>query len=256
MDQPLLLLTNDDGIRAPGLSALARALEPLGKVLVVAPDRERSGSSHALTVTREVRYRRLHPGWYEVDGTPTDCVNVGLMRLARRPVALVASGINAGLNIGDHVTYSGTVAGALEGRLLGVPSLAVSQQHGPGGVLEFGASERATRRLARHLLERPLSGDTFLNVNVPAGQPRGMRVTRQGRRDYRPWELARADSEEEGRFRLEEAPASWRRVPEGDHAAIHEGWISVTPLHQDLTDRDALAGLADWMDGARREDRT
>jgi 5'-nucleotidase len=182
-----------------------------------------------------------------VDGTPTDCVNVGLMRLAPRPVALVASGINSGLNTGDHVTYSGTVAGALEGRLLGVPSLAVSQQHGPGGTLEFEASEAAARLLAARLLAEPLPGDTFLNVNVPAGRPRGMRVTRQGRRDYRPWEMPRTESEEEGSFRLEEAPASWRELPDGDHAAIREGWISVTPLHQDLTDRGALERLGSWL---------
>ena len=176
----LILVTNDDGVHAPGLAALAEAMEPLGEVWVVAPEREQSACGHALTLHRPLRPHQWGERRFAVNGTPSDCVNLGVLGfLPERPV-LVASGINHGSNLGDDVTYSGTVSAAMEGTLLGVPSIAVSLMDG-GDVATAG---RVARLVAMRVLVEGLPAKTLLNVNVPRETPRGIRFTRLGHRVY------------------------------------------------------------------------
>src|SRR5687767_15594653 len=179
---PKILVTNDDGVHSEGIHALAAALRPLGDVIVVAPHIEASAIGHALTLRRPLRMERLREDVYEVDGTPTDCVNVAITQLYPTPPDLVVSGINKGYNLGDDVTYSGTVSGALEGSLLGIPSIAVSLER--GAEYDFTVAAEAAASVAEAVLERGLPARTFININVPSGTPRGMRVTVQSKRNH------------------------------------------------------------------------
>ncbi len=176
-----ILVTNDDGVHSEGIHILAAALAPLGEVTIVAPHIEASAIGHALTLRRPLRMDALRDGVYEVDGTPTDCVNVALTQVyaAGAMPDLIVSGINKGYNLGDDVTYSGTVAGALEGSLLGFPSMAVSLDRSVGAY-DFTHAAAASAALAAAILARGLPAGTFLNVNVPSGRPQGVRVTVQG----------------------------------------------------------------------------
>src|SRR6185295_9704683 len=175
-----------DGYDAPGLSALAEAVSCLGQVVVVAPDREQSGAGHALTLARPLRVQEVAALHYRVNGTPTDCVHLGVERLTGgRLPDLVISGINRGLNVGDDVTYSGTVAGALEGALLNVPAIAFSTESVERGAVDYAPTAAFARTLCSEVLQRGLPTGVLLNVNVPAGALRGVRVTRQGTRSYR-----------------------------------------------------------------------
>ncbi|MEK7709400.1 MAG: 5'/3'-nucleotidase SurE, partial [candidate division NC10 bacterium] len=178
MSTPLVLVTNDDGINAPGLAALAEALAPLGDVYVVAPEREQSTVGHALTLHRPLRVDRLAERRFAVNGTPSDCVNLAVLGLLPAEPTLVVSGINHGSNLGDDVTYSGTVSAAMEGTLLGIPSIAVSLV-GPeqGG---FGEAGKIARLIAMRTLVEGLPPKTLLNVNVPGGRPKGIRFARLG----------------------------------------------------------------------------
>src|SRR5947209_17192113 len=171
-----ILVTNDDGYRSEGLIALADALRPLGDVTIVAPMTEASAIGHALTLRRPLRIEHMGEKLFAVDGTPTDCVNIAVTHVLKALPDLVVSGINKGWNLGDDVTYSGTVAGALEAALLGVPALAVSLK-ATRGEYDFGPAARAAATLAGALLQRPLPSRTFLNINVPHGRPKGYRVT-------------------------------------------------------------------------------
>ena len=178
-----ILVTNDDGVESPGLAALAQALGPLGDVTVVAPLRETSAIGHALTLHDPLRLERVRDRVYAVDGTPTDCITLGVFTVLGSLPDLVVAGINRGLNIGDDVTYSGTVAGALEAVLLGVPGVAVSVDKGGDG-WEFSAAARVAAMFAEAVLERGLPPRVLLNINVPKGEPHGTRVTVQGRRNH------------------------------------------------------------------------
>src|SRR5262252_3167303 len=171
-----ILVTNDDGYFSPGVQALAAAFAPLGDVTLVAPLIEASAVGHALTLRRPLRLEKVGDGVYSVDGTPTDCVNIGIDEVLQGPPDLVVSGINKGLNVGDDVTYSGTVAGALEGALLGYQAIAVSMER-TKGKWDFTAAANLTAELAAGLLHRPLPTRSFLNVNVPQGRLKGVRVT-------------------------------------------------------------------------------
>jgi len=245
--RPVILVTNDDGIAAPGLRALAEAVRPLGRVVVVAPDRERSGAGHALTLGRPLRVVECGPDEYRVDGTPTDSVHLGVFDLTREAKpALVVSGINRGLNVGDDVTYSGTVAGALEGTLLHIPSIAFSLQTDDRGEADFGLAARFARRLSAMVLERGLEEGVFLNVNLPAGVPLGVRVTRQGTRTYRPAVVERLDPSGRPYYWIAGADMTPAGEADGDHVAIRERFISVTPLHANLTHAASLETLAGW----------
>ena len=240
-----VLVTNDDGIHAPALELLAREAERrLGPVTVIAPDRERSGVAHGLTIRQPLRAIEVGAARWAVEGTPTDCVNLAFLGLLDEPPQLVLSGINGGYNLGEDLTYSGTVAAAMEGRLFGVPSVAVSCAVGA----DRRSLERAaaiTCRLAEEVLDEEIPSDLFLNVNVPP-EPCGLRVTRQGRRRCRQGLIRRQDPKGQEIFWLTLAGASWAEDPRADHHAVAEGMVSVTPLHADLTFRGALEQLAGW----------
>jgi 5'-nucleotidase len=240
-----ILVTNDDGVRSPGIHALAGALARLGEVTVVAPHIEASAIGHALTLRRPLRMVRVGERVYEVDGTPTDCVNIAITQIYDRAGGrpdLVVSGINMGYNIGDDVTYSGTVAGALEGALLGFQAIAVSQQYSQEAS-DYAVAAAFAARLAGKLLKHPLPMRTFLNVNVPLGTIAGVRTTVQARRNHITKVARREDPRGRAYFWIEEASDDWELDEASDHHAVNAGYISVTPLQPDLTDHDAMALL-------------
>lgn len=247
MGDSFILVTNDDGYDAPGLTALVEAVAPLGRVVVVAPDREKSGSSHALTLVRPLRAVRVDEDRYRVDGTPTDCVHLAINSLTDgRLPDLVVSGINRGLNIGDDVTYSGTVAGALEGTLLHVPSIAFSVAVPDEGRADYSRTLSFAQRLSEIVLARGLQPGVFLNVNFPAGEPTGVRITRQGTRQYKATALERLDPNGRPYYWIDSVSATPNDEPDGDHRAIRDGYVSVTPLTSNLTHERTLEGLRDW----------
>jgi 5'-nucleotidase len=242
-----ILVTNDDGYFSPGIVALARALEPLGEVTIVAPQTEASAVGHALTLRRPLRLEQIAERTFAVDGTPTDCVNIAIDEVLNGHPDIVVSGINKGLNIGDDVTYSGTVAGALEGALLGYPAIAVSLKFS-AGLMDFEPAAALARSLAAALLERPLPNRTFLNVNVPPGPVKGTRVTVQAKRNHITQVDKRLDPRQRPYFWIEEAMDEWEPHDRSDRQAIADGFVSVTPLQPDLTDHKAL-GLVEALAG-------
>jgi 5'-nucleotidase len=250
---PLILVTNDDGFRSDGIRAVAEALGPLGDVVIVAPVGEASAIGHALTLRRPLRLEQIRKGVYSVDGTPTDCVNVAVSQVFKRLPDLVVSGINKGWNLGDDVTYSGTVAGALEGALLGVPSLAVSLR-ATSGEYDFSHASRAAGRFSRLMMEHRLPPWTFLNINVPKGQPRGIRVTVQARRNHITSVVERHDPKGRPYFWIDEGQDEWQPHDRSDYQAVLDGYVSVTPLHPDLTAHGALRSLEDALSGARADE--
>lgn len=249
MIRPRIFVTNDDGIFSEGIERLAEALSDVGDVHTVAPDQERSAAGHALTLDTPLRAKEVGDRRWSVNGTPTDCVNWGVLHLLRdRRPDLLFSGINLGLNLGDDVTYSGTVSAAFEGALLGIPSVAVSQEIEKG--FSFDAAARFAAELARRLLEEKLPPKTLVNVNVPAGEVRGVRVSRCGTRRYGETVIEKMDPR--GR------PYYWigSTIPVGeleegtDISAVAEKNISMTPLHLDLTayqSMDLLQGIASGL---------
>ncbi len=238
----VLLVTNDDGVHAAGLAALARALEDLGDVYVIAPDREQSACGHALTLHRPLRVDRVRDRWFSVNGTPSDCVNLAVLGFLPEPPVLVASGVNHGPNLGDDVTYSGTVSAAMEGTLLGVSSMAVSLAD--GGDVEEAA--RVGRLVASRILVEGLPPKTLLNVNVPPGAPRGIRVTRLGHRVYLEKIVEQRDPRGRTHYWIGGGEARWEALDGTDMGAVHDGYVSLSPLHLDLTHHRAVAQLADW----------
>jgi len=246
-DPPFILVANDDGIEAAGLAALAGAVAHLGRVIVVAPDRERSGAGHALTLGRPLRVRKRGEDRFEVDGTPTDCVHLGVFNLTGgRPPALVLSGINRGANLGDDVTYSGTVAAALEGSLLRIPSIAFSVERDLEGQADYTAAAGLAAIVAARVLALGLPPGVLLNVNVPRGSLKGIKITRQGTRTYRAAALERLDPSGRPYFWIAGADMTPSDEPDGDHAAIREGYVSITPLHADMTHEPSRRIVADW----------
>jgi 5'-nucleotidase len=236
-----ILVTNDDGYFSPGIRALADALAGLGEVTIVAPQTEASAVGHALTLRRPLRLEHVNERVYAVDGTPTDCVNLGLNEVLGGRVDLVVSGINMGLNIGDDVTYSGTVAGALEAALLGIQAIAVSLAY-TRDAWNFKPAAALAGSLAAAVLAKPLPFRTFLNINVPLGTIKGVRVTSQAVRNHVTKIDRRLDPRDRPYFWIEEAQDDWQ-IDEGcDYQAIRDGYASVTPLQPDLTDHSA-AGL-------------
>ena len=246
--KPSILVTNDDGIHSEGLARLAAALGEIGEVSVVAPDRERSAVSHALTLHRPLRINRIREGWWAVEGTPTDCVYLATRSLMkdRRPV-LVASGINMGSNLGDDIHYSGTVSAAFEGTVLGIPSMAISMiGRGP---YHFETAAAFAVRLARRVLEEKPNGDTLFNVNVPNVKPEeisGVAVTKMGKRHYGDAVIENVDPRGRKYYWIGGTELDAENIPGSDCNAVLERKISVTPLHLDLTNHDAIARLAGW----------
>ena len=238
----IVLVTNDDGVHADCLAVLARALADLADVYALAPEREQSACGHALTLHRPLRVEPVRERWFAVNGTPSDCVNLGVLGfLPERPV-LIVSGINHGANLGDDVTYSGTVSAAMEGLLLGVPSIAVSLVSGG----DFAEAGRAARLVAARVLVEGLPPKTLLNVNVPADPPRGIRVTRLGHRVYSGKIVEQIDPRGRTHYWIGGGEPAWELLEGSDMAAVNEGFVSVTPLHLDLTSHRALVEMREW----------
>ena len=239
-----ILVTNDDGIHSEGIVELARALARIGEVFVVAPAHEMSAASHSLTLTRPLRIDRLDERRYAVDGTPTDCVTLALAHLLKdhRPDILL-SGINRGPNLGDDTTYSGTVAGALEGSIHGLPAIAVSLV--AHRAFDFSHAAEFAADLAAKVLADGLPKGTLLSVNVPPGPVRGVRVTRQGIKAIDPTVVEGTDPRRRKYYWIGSDNATWDNEEGTDYGAIHEGLVSITPLRNDLTDDRALDELRD-----------
>jgi 5'-nucleotidase len=245
--KPLILVTNDDGVQAPGIAALFAAMQTLGQAVMIAPEQDASASSHSLTMKRPLRVRQLAPEVHAIDGTPTDCVTIGVKKLLPRKPDLVVSGINPGPNLGDDVNYSGTVAAAKEGTLLGVPSFAVSLV-AQNGTVRYEAAARFAGQLAAAILTNGLPKDTLFNVNVPdLPELNGARFTRQGRRLYDDAIKETFDPWGNQHYWIGGGTPYWDEGVDTDAQAVLAGVISVTPLHIDLTNHEALARLrASW----------
>ena len=241
-----ILVSNVDGIRAAGIRALEAALAPLGDVWVVAPDREQSAASHSLSLYRPLRVEQLDERHFAVDGTPTDAVNLAINGIMKPKPDLVVSGINHGGNLGDDVTYSGTVSAAMEGTLLGVPSIAVSLVSRQG--TDFATAADFAARLAGVVSQRGLPRDTLLNVNVPAlpaAELRGYLVTRQGKRRYGDAIVEHLDPRGRKYYWIGGEDLGFVPGEGTDCTAVAAGYISVTPLHLDLTNYASIAELSE-----------
>ena len=230
---PLILVTNDDGVHAPGIRALAEALAPLAEIWVVAPDREASACSHSLTLTQPLRVETIGERILSVNGTPADCVNLACVKLLPRHPDLVAAGINRGGNLGDDVFYSGTVGGAREGVFFGIPSIALSLASKAES--DFGPAAAFAATLVAEVLAKGLPRRTLLNVNVPPGEPLGAVLTVQGQREHEGEVLEGLDPRRRPYYWIEEGRDRWVTDDMGDIHAVRSGFISVTPLQTDTT---------------------
>lgn len=246
MSRTRILITNDDGYHADGIVALEAVLSKFGDVYVVAPESEMSGASHSLTLARPLRIRQRSERHWTVDGTPTDCVTLALNQILpadERP-HICCSGINHGANLGDDATYSGTVAGALEATILGVPGLAFSlvayRDH------DFTESARIAGEITRKAIEEGIPDGTLLNVNVPKGVPAGMRITKQGFKSARPVISEHIDPRGKLYYWIGEERSGFRAEGGTDFEAIDECCVSITPMRSDLTNHHALETLKNW----------
>ena len=244
-----ILLTNDDGINAPGMKVLQRIARTLSDdVWVVAPEAEHSGASHSLTLTAPLRLRKISARKFAVEGTPTDCVMMALNQvMADKHPDLLLSGINRGANMGEAVTYSGTIAAAMEGTLVGVPSIALSQSFANRKVMHWPTAETHAGDIIRRLVAIGWSREVLMNVNfpdVPPGEVKGVEVVRQGRRDITALNIEqRIDARERPYYWLGFRPVQGPPEAGTDLAATEEGRIAITPLHMDLTENKALKKL-------------
>jgi 5'-nucleotidase len=241
-----ILLTNDDGIHSEGLMTMEKSLRELGDVYVIAPAAEMSGASHSLTLSRPLRIRQIDERHWTVDGTPTDCVTLALHKILppeERPDVCV-SGINHGGNLGDDATYSGTVAGALESTILGVPGIAVSLVAREN--FDFTEAARFAVLGTRKILSEGLPDGTLLNMNVPQGEIKGVRVTRQGIKNARPVISEHIDPRGKPYFWIGEQYFRSDAEDGTDYRAIEQGYVSITPLKSDMTDHGVLSQLGSW----------
>lgn len=247
MSDPLILITNDDGIHATGIQVLAEAMRPLGDAWIVAPDREQSASSHSVSLHRPLRVTEVAPQSLMVDGTPVDSVMLATRHLLPRRPDLVVSGINRGANLGDDVTYSGTVAGAREGMLLGIPSVAVSNVSDSPQYWDTAA--RVAVSVCKYVLANGLPKETLLNVNTPdvafEALP-GCRWTRMGRRHYEDEVFLREDPRGNSYYWIGGTLPDEQSHPDSDVTAIDEGFVSVTPLLRDATHEGSMEILRSW----------
>ncbi|NCA69065.1 MAG: 5'/3'-nucleotidase SurE [Sphingobacteriia bacterium] len=243
-----ILISNDDGYQSPGLVMLADALSELGEVVVVAPERDRSGASNSLTLDVPLRANRMGNGYFRVDGTPTDCVHLALTGLFDVTPDIVVSGINHGPNLGDDVLYSGTVAAATEGRFLGLPAIAISMSTHEPQHLETGAAVAV--RLVKRLQEEPLESSIILNVNVPDvsyGQIKGFVATRLGHRHKAESVIPALDPRGRRIYWVGPAGPEQDAGPGTDFHAIRAGYVSITPLQVDQTRHSALGAVRHWL---------
>jgi len=245
-----ILLSNDDGYEAPGINALARTLQEIAEITIVAPERDRSGASNSLTLEMPIRARRLGDNLIRVDGTPTDCVHLAITGLLDHEPDMVISGINAGANMGDDVLYSGTVAAAMEGRFLGLPAIAVSLAGSGHAFTHYDAAARVTRRFIDRLAADPLPQDTILNINVPDlpfAELSGYQATRLGHRHKAEPVIKAEDPRGRDIYWVGPPGAEQDAGPGTDFYAVRNGYVSVTPIQIDLTRHQALQSVADWL---------
>jgi 5'-nucleotidase len=242
--EPTILITNDDGIAADGLRALVESLAGIGRIIVVAPDQEQSASSHAITLDKPLRIKELDPSRFAVSGTPTDCVLLAVHGILGRKPDLIVSGINHGPNMGEDVVYSGTVAAAIEGCILGINAMAVSLASWQSVSFEGAAS--VTRYLAREILAMGEGRTRLWNVNVPSvpvDAIKGIKVTKLGSRVYNDLIIKKTDPRGKDYFWIGGAEPGWSAGDNTDFAAVSGGYVSVTPLRLDFTDYEGIAAL-------------
>lgn len=244
---PLILVSNDDGVYSEGIRALGKALQKVGKVVIVAPDQERSAASHSLTLHRPLRVKKIKTDIYSVDGTPTDCISLAVNELLEKRPNLIVSGINKGANLGDDVHYSGTVSAAVEGGILGIPSVAISMM--PGENYHFKTAADFAVRLARKVLQKALPRGVILNVNVPnipPGQVKGYQFTKQGKRDYGDIIAERIDPRGKKYYWIGGNMTGFENIPGSDCNATLDNFISITPIQVNLTEHAFLKTLQKW----------
>lgn len=251
----IILVTNDDGIHSEGLFALYNAVKSLGTAYIAAPESEQSGVGHSLTMHRPLRPRYRNEHVIGVNGTPTDCVVLAVKKLLPQKPNLIVSGINMGANMGDDVTYSGTVSAAMEGTLLGVPSIAFSL---PGEEpYDFGDAAKFANTISRIVLREGLPDDTLLNINIPnTNQIRGVKLTQQGKRRYDNSLHDMLDPWGRKQFWIGGGTPRWEQGEETDFHAIKTGYISITPVHLNLTNYEALEELKKkWQFSSFKEEK-
>jgi 5'-nucleotidase len=243
----LALLTNDDGFQAEGLLRLRKEIVKVCDVMVVAPVADQSAAGHSLTLQRPLRLNEISEGYYSVDGTPTDAVMVAVHGILNNKLPdILISGINRGPNMGDDVTYSGTVSAAFEGAILGIPSIAVSSV--PFDDIDYAAMARFTRKLTQKVLQNGLPRFSLLNVNIPNppnGKYAGVRITRLGKRVYRDIIVEKIDPRGRKYYWIAGEP-DWHHFEQSDFSATSEGFISITPLKMDMTDYELMQNLGKW----------
>jgi 5'-nucleotidase len=247
----LILVTNDDGIHAPGLQAIYQKIKSLGKAVIIAPEHDNSAASHSLTMNRPLRVREIAENIFTINGTPTDCVTIGIGKILSQKPDLVISGINPGPNLGDDVSYSGTVSAAIESTMLGIPSIAVSLA-AESEPYHYETAEKFIFQLAGLILEKGLPKDTLLNVNVPNTTPdriAGVSFTRRGRRLYEDAIKETFDPWGRKHYWIGGGTPSFDAGEDTDSAAISVNKISITPMHLDPTNYQALKLLREsWPD--------
>lgn len=245
-----ILVSNDDGINSEGLDSLAISLRELGEVVVVAPDRDQSAASHSLSLHRPLRIERISESIYSVDGTPTDCINLAVNGLLKdeRP-DLIVSGINKAANLGDDITYSGTVSAAIEGTLLKIPSMAISLDAKEN--FKFETAKHYAQIISKYVLENGLPDDTLLNINVPnldLGKVKGIKVTKQGKRLYDEAVVEKTDPRGKEYYWIGGNELGYVDIKNSDIVSVIEGYVSVTPIKLDLTDYNYLSRLCEDME--------
>lgn len=241
-----ILVTNDDGFESAGIKALSQALAKIGKTITIAPDRDNSAVSHSLTMNRPLFVKENGPDSFAVDGTPTDCVVIGIHKILKTKPDLLVSGINAGPNLGDDISYSGTVSAAVEGTMYSIPSMAVSLA---GNSSNYTNAANIAAELATIILDKGLPENTLLNVNIPSGQKmRGVRVTRQGRRLWQNSIQETLDPWGKKFFWIGGGTPIKDSATDTDVHAIEQGYVSVTPIHLDMTNHEGIFHLKDdWQ---------
>jgi 5'-nucleotidase len=250
---PTVLVTNDDGISSPGIKILAKSLKSLGDVYVVAPETEQSAVAHALTLHRPLKFEKVGNNTYFINGTPTDCIIIGVNKLLPEIPDIIVSGINNGANLGDNITYSGTVAAAIEGTLLGIPSIAISlvrEDQNSGSLRKIASKFQAAADFARKLtvkvLDNGLPNDTLLNVNVPNSiKIKGVKITKQGKLIYDNSIQELSDPRGREYYWIGGGIPQWESGKNTDFEAVQNDYISVTPVHLDLTNYEALKYLTE-----------
>jgi len=239
-----ILITNDDGIHSPGILALQKAMKDIGQTIVIAPDRDNSAVSHSLTMNRPLKIHKLADNFYTVDGTPTDCVAVGLKKVLEVQPDFLVSGINAGANLGDDISYSGTVSAAIEGTMYGIPSMALSVGGEPP--YDFRAAMQIATCMAKKIMHNSLPENTLLNINIPSGSTyKNIRVTRQGRRLWEDSIHETLDPRGNKHYWIGGGTAL---IDPGEDTDVHvfaSGNVSITPIQLDLTNHTGISYLKD-----------